>query len=135
MKDKMGNIWQTVPGFPGTATLLPVMLSEGVNKGRITIQKVAEITSANTAKIFGLYPRKGVIAVGSDADFAIVDINKEVKVTPDVLQSRADYTLYDGWILKGWPVMTVVRGSVVMKDGKVIGKQGWGRVIPRGKTG
>jgi dihydropyrimidinase len=134
LKDALGNIWSTVPGFPGVATLLPVMLSEGVNKGRIGMEKVAEITSANTAKIFGIYPQKGTIAIGSDADFAIVDLNKEVKVTPDVLQSRSDYTLYDGWMLKGWPVMTIVRGKTVMKDGKVIGNRGWGKIIPRGIT-
>lgn len=130
---KLGNsdIWSALAGFPGIATMLPVLLSEGVNKGRIRIEKVAVLTSFNTAKIFGIFPRKGTIAIDSDADIVLVDMKKEQKVTPELLQSYSDYTIYDGMTLKGWPVMTIVRGEVVMEDGQVVGKPGHGVFIER----
>jgi dihydropyrimidinase len=106
-------------------------LSEGVNQGRIRIEKVAELTSYNTAKIFGMFPRKGTIAIDSDADIVLVDLKKEQEVTPELLQSYSDYTIYDGMTLKGWPVTTIVRGKVVMEDGQVVGKPGYGKFIAR----
>ena len=124
-----GDIWTTMPGWPGTETLLPVMLSEGVKKGRIPLEKVVEICCYNPARVFGLYPRKGTISVGSDGDLTIVDLDKKVKVTPDVLHSAADFTIYDGWEMKGWPVMTICRGNVVMEEGEIVGKPGTGRFI------
>jgi len=114
MKTGKGDIWSALAGFPGIATMLPVLLSHGVNQDRITIEKVAEVTSYNTARIFGMYPKKGTIEPGSDADLTIVDLDIEKKVTPDLLQSFSDYTIYDGHKLKGWPVMTIVRGRIVM---------------------
>jgi dihydropyrimidinase len=132
-KDKrgQGDIWSALPGFPGTATMLPSLLSEGVNKGRLTLEQVVAITSYNTAKAFGMLPRKGLVAVGSDADFAIVDLDLEQKVSAAMLQSASDFTLFDGWTLKGWPTITAVRGNVVFKDGKIIGKAGTGRFVAR----
>lgn len=133
MSEKVGSgdIWSALLGFPGVETMLPVMLSEGVNKGRITLERLVNVCSYNTARIFNLYPRKGTIAVGSDADLTIVDLQKEVKVTPDILHSASDFTLYDGWTLKGWPTFTIVRGSIVMQDGQVTGKAGTGKYLPR----
>lgn len=132
---KMGNndndIWSVLAGFPGIATMLPVLLSEGVNKGRIRIEKVAELTSFNTSEIFGMFPRKGTIAIDSDADIVLVDLEKEQKITPELLQSYSDYTIYDGMTLKGWPVITMVRGQIVMEDGQVVGKPGHGEYIAR----
>ncbi len=128
-KKKEGDIWSAMPGFPGVATILPVLLSEGVNRGRISIQKVAEVSSCNTAKIFGLYPRKGTISVGSDADLVMVDMDLEKTVTPELLGSMSDFTVYDGWKLKGWPVLTMVRGEVVMKDGQIVGGAGKGKYV------
>jgi dihydropyrimidinase len=119
LKMGKGDLWSTLAGFPGIATMLPVLLSHGVNQDRINIEKVAEVTSYNTARIFGMYPKKGTIEPGSDADLTIVDLELEKKVTPDLLQSYSDYTIYDGHRLKGWPVMTIVRGRVVMEDGQV----------------
>ena len=98
MKTGKGDIWSALAGFPGIATMLPVLLSHGVNQDRITIEKVAEVTSYNTARIFGMYPKKGTIEPGSDADLTIVDLDIEKKVTPDLLQSYSDYTIYDGHI-------------------------------------
>jgi dihydropyrimidinase len=131
MKMGNGDLWSALSGFPGIATMLPVLLSEGVNKGRISIQKVAELTSFNTAEIFGMFPKKGTIAIDSDADITLVDLEKEQKVTPELLQSYSDYTIYDGMTIKGWPVLTMVRGQIVMEDGQVIGKAGHGEYIAR----
>ena len=96
--------------------MLPVLLSEGVNKGRINLQRVTEVTSYNTARIFGIYPKKGSIQEGSDADLVIVDLDLKKKVTPDLLQSYSDYTIYDGWELSGWPIATILRGKVIMEN-------------------
>ena len=96
MKKGGGDIWSATAGNPGSATLLPVMLSEGFHKRGIPLEKIVEVTSYNAARIFGLFPRKGTIAVGSDADFTIVDINKKVKVRPELLKSSSDFSLFDG---------------------------------------
>jgi dihydropyrimidinase len=119
MKMGGGDLWSALAGFPGIATMLPVLLSQGVNQDRVGIERVAEVTSYNTARIFGMYPKKGTVQEGSDADLVMVDMDLEQKVTPELLQSYSDYTIYDGWKLKGWPVMTIVRGKVVMEDGQV----------------
>ena len=132
IKTGKGDIWSALAGFPGIATMLPVLLSHGVNQDRITIEKVAEVTSYNTARIFGMYPKKGTIEPGSDADLTIVDLDIEKKVTPDLLQSFSDYTIYDGHKLKGWPVMTIVRGRIVMEEGQIDNKAvGYGEFVPR----
>jgi dihydropyrimidinase len=132
MKMGEGDIWSALSGFPGIATMLPVLLSKGVNENRIGIERVAEVTSYNTARIFGIYPKKGTIQPGSDADLTIVDLDLEKTVTADLLQSYADYTIYDGWKLRGWPVMTIVRGKIIMEDGQVSKEAlGHGEFIPR----
>ncbi len=132
MKMGEGDIWTALAGFPGMATMLPVLLDHGVNQERISIERVAEVTSYNTARIFGMYPRKGTIQPGSDADLTIVDMDIEKKVTPELLQSYSDYTIYDGLKMKGWPVMTIVRGRVIMEDGQVDrGALGHGEFIRR----
>ena len=130
--DKEGDsIWDAVPGFPGMGMLLPIMLSEGYHKGRLSLEDVARILCYQNAVVWGLYPRKGVIQVGADGDFAIVDLEKERVVTPEYMQSAAGWGLYDGWNLKGWPTTTIVRGSVVMEDGEVVGDPSFGEYIPR----
>ncbi len=131
-----GDIWSALAGFPGMATMLPVLLGEGVNKGRLGIERVAEVTSYNTARILGMYPRKGTIQAGSDADLVLVDLELEQQVTPELLQSYSDYTIYDGWKIKGWPVMTMVRGKIVMENGVVDGSMlGHGQFVPRPAAG
>ena len=106
------------------------MLSEGVNKGRISLEKLVEVCCYNPAKIYGLTPRKGVIRVGSDADLVIVDLNKEVQVGETPTYSDTDFTVYAGWRMKGGPVLTMVRGNVVMEEGKIVAQPGIGRYIP-----
>lgn len=128
---KSGGIWKASAGFPGVGTLLPILLSEGVNKRGIPLEKIVEITSHNVAKIFGLYPRKGDISIGSDADLVIIDLNLEKEVYANDLQSYSDFSIYESWKLKGWPVLTMVRGKTVMKSGKIVGQEGFGEFIPR----
>jgi dihydropyrimidinase len=132
MKIGKGDIWSALSGFPGVATMLPVLLSKGVNENRIDLKKVAEVTSYNTARIFDMYPKKGTIQPGSDADLTLIDLDLEKTVTPDLLQSYSDYTIYDGWKLRGWPIMTIVRGNIIMEDGEVANQaRGHGEFVPR----
>jgi dihydropyrimidinase len=109
--------------------MFPFMLSEGVNKGRITLEQAVAVTSYNTANWYGFTPRKGIIAVGADADINVVDLGLTKTVTPQLLNAGADWTAYDGMDMTGWPVLTMVRGNIVAEDGKLVGKPGTGRFI------
>jgi len=133
LKLKLGGntVWDALAGFPGIGTLLPLLLSEGVNKNRISISQLANLTSTNTAKIFGMYPVKGSLEPSSDADITLIDLKKEQKVTSDLFGGFSDYLVYEDWKLKGWPVKTIIRGEVVSEDFQVIGKQGFGKLVPR----
>lgn len=124
------NIWDAWGGIPSIETMLPIVLSEGVNKNRITIRRAAQVLSENPARRFGLYPRKGHIAVGADGDFAIVDLSAERKAKASELHYKVGWTPYEGWILKGWPTTTIVRGQVVAKDGQIVAKEGWAQFVP-----
>jgi len=127
-----GNtVWDALAGFPGIGTLLPLMLSEGVNKNRISVSQLANLTSMNAAKIFGMYPAKGSLELNSDADITLVDLKKEQKVTTELFGGFSDYIVYEGWKLKGWPVKTIIRGQTVSEDSQVIGKCGYGKLVSR----
>ena len=121
-------------GAPGVETRMPVIFSEGVMKGRISINKFVEVTSTNPAKIYGMYPQKGTIAVGSDADIVIIDKNKEVTITKSMLHENVDYTPYEGIKVKGYPVLTIVRGKVAVRNNEFIGEEGYGKFINRYKN-
>jgi len=121
-------------GAPGIETRVPLLFSEGVSKGRISINKFIEVIATNPAKIFGLYPKKGTIAVGSDADIVIIDPDKEVTLTKEMLHENVDYTLYEGFKLRGYPVLTMVRGRIVVKENKFVGEAGYGSFIKRSST-
>ena len=133
LKLKLGGstVWDALAGFPGIGTFLPLLLSEGVNKNRISISQLANLTSVNTAKIFGMYPVKGSLEPSSDADITLIDLKKEQKVTSDLFGGFSDYLVYEDWKLKGWPVKTIIRGEIVSEDFQVIGKQGFGKLVPR----
>lgn len=131
---KGGSIWTSSAGFPGTGAILPVLLSEGLHKRGLPVERIVELTASNPARIFGLYPRKGTLAVGADADLVVVDLEEERVCSAATFQSRADYSLYDGWTLKGWPVLTMVRGEIVMQDGRIVGRQGRAAYLPRTAT-
>jgi dihydropyrimidinase/dihydroorotase len=109
-----GNVWTTISGFPSRVEgMFPMMLSEGVNKGRISIARLAQVASENPARIFGLYPKKGAIVAGADADLVVVDLQRKVKITREILHTVTPWTIYDGREATGWPVMTLVRGQIV----------------------
>jgi dihydropyrimidinase len=118
-------------GLPGIETRLPLLFSEGVQKGRIDLPRFVALSAANAAKIYGLYPRKGTVAVGADADLALWDPTREVTITKTILHDRTDYTPYEGMRVRGWPVMTLSRGDVVWDDGKMRGRPGRGQFLPR----
>jgi dihydropyrimidinase len=117
-------------GVPGIETRLPLLFSEGVGKGRITLNQFVALGATNAAKIYGLYPRKGTVAVGSDADLAIWDIEREVTISNDILHHNTDYTAFEGMTVKGWPVVTISRGEVVWRDGEVMAQPGRGEFLP-----
>jgi len=130
-KQKKGTIWQAAAGFPGMATIFNVMLSEGHHKRGMSLQRIAQVTSQRSAQQFNLYPRKGSLAVGADADLTVIDVDLEKSVSAADLLSASDFSLYEGWTMKGWPVRTYSRGKLVAADGKVVGEPGWGRFLRR----
>jgi dihydropyrimidinase len=122
------------PGVENLQTMLPMLYSEGVRTGRITLGRFVEVTSTNAAKLFGLYPRKGTIAVGGDADLVIFDPDLTRTVQGSMLKSNADYSVYEGWQVTGWPVLTLRRGEIVFCDEEVIGRAGSGVILKREAT-
>ena len=119
-------------GLPGVETLLPLMYSAGVATGGITVERLAELVSAGPARALGIYPRKGAIAVGSDADLVIIDPEKEAEIAADSLHMNCDFSPYEGMRVTGWPVVTISRGAVIVEDGKFYGEPGRGEFIPQG---
>jgi dihydropyrimidinase len=119
-------------GIPGIETRLPILFSEGVSKGRITLNQFVALTATNHAKTYRL-AGKGSIAVGYDADIAIWDPNKTAPLLQQNLHHGADYTPYEGLEIKGWPIATMLRGRFIVRDGKLVGGKGDGRYVTRGK--
>jgi len=119
-------------GLPGIELRVPLMFSEGVMKGRISPNRFVEIVAASPARIMGLYPQKGRIAPGSDGDIIIIDPDQRCTVAHKMLHENVDFTPYEGMDIRGWPIMTMVRGQIVAKDGEFVGKKGFGRFLKRG---
>jgi dihydropyrimidinase/dihydroorotase len=117
-------------GGIGMQTLLPAMLSEGVNRGRLSLERVVEVCCKNPAWAGGLYPKKGALVPGSDGDIAVVDLKLKKTVTPETIKSPFN-AFFRGRELTGWPVLTVLRGNVVMEDGEIVGKPGGGQYLAR----
>jgi dihydroorotase-like cyclic amidohydrolase len=128
-EDKAGDLWSALPGFGGTALLYPYLVSEAPRHG-VSLTRVVELASANPARAFGLYPRKGALAVGADADLVVLDPEREQVVSPDVLHSAQDFTPFAGLRVRGWPSHTLLRGRVVFQDGELRGGPS-GRYIER----
>jgi len=127
--------FQWVPnGIPGVETRLPILFSEGVSKGRIDLNTFAALTATNHAKMYGLYPKKGTIAVGSDADIAIWDPQRRVSISQSNQHGGADYTPYEGIEVTGWPMTTIVRGRVVVREGVLEDGSRLGQHVPRAKS-
>jgi dihydropyrimidinase len=129
-KGDKSDIWETELAFPGSEMMLPFMISEAYNKRGVPIERVAELTSTNVARIHGLV-NKGAISVGFDADIVIVDPKREVKVSDKILHySRVrDFSLWEGEVMTGYPIMTICRGSIVARDGEIVGKPGYGKTV------
>jgi dihydroorotase len=129
-----GDIWTAISGFPGVETSVAYFLTYGVNAGRMTLQEFVRATSEGPAKTWDMYPQKGAIAIGSDGDLTIVDLNKEGVVRDDELHSKNHVTPFDGDKLKGMPVATIVRGQVIFRDGQIVGSPA-GRMVRPNKSG
>ncbi len=122
--DDIREAWS---GVDGVQMILRVLLSEGINKGRLSFTKLLNVASCSPAKIFGLYPRKGVIQIGADADFVILDHKKEEKINSEMMFSKCGWTLYEGMRMKGAPLKTYVRGGLVFETDRTTVKPGHGR--------
>ena len=121
------GIWKGTGGVGGIGAILPVMMTEGVDKGKLTIERLVKLTSENPAKIWGIYPRKGALSPGSDADIIIVNPDEQWVLSADNLKSRSDYSIYEGRKVKGKVMKTIIRGKLVAEDGSMVAE------IPAGK--
>ena len=119
------------PGVSDLQAMLPMFFSEGVGKRKLPLERFVEVTSTNPARIFGLYPRKGVIREGADADVAIWDPARDGTIRAEDDRSKSDYSVYEGWQVRGGPIVTIRRGEVVVESMQVLGKPGSGRVTSR----
>jgi dihydropyrimidinase len=136
LADKLDPALDVVTARQGVAdleTLMPMLFSEGVAAGRISLDRFVELTSASAARLFGLYPRKGAIAVGCDADLALWDPQERRVVDGVRMHSRAGYSVYDGWTVQGWPRFVLRRGQLVLADGSSLAQPGQGQWIRRGR--
>ncbi|MDX1413924.1 MAG: amidohydrolase family protein [Candidatus Promineifilaceae bacterium] len=129
--DPSHHIGNLRPGVANLQTMLPMLYSEGVRGGRISLARFVQVTSTNAAKLFGLYPGKGSITVGADADLVIFDPNLERTINKAMLKSNSDFSAFEGWRVTGWPEVTIRRGEVVFKEGEVLGRPGSGRLLIR----
>jgi allantoinase len=124
------DIWKAWGGIPSIETMLPVLLSEGVNKHRLSLSQLQRTCCLNPSRIFGIYPKKGAIQKGADADLVIVDLKRKRKVKADELHYKVGWTPYEGWTLKGWPTLVMRKGAILYEEGEIIGKPGNAEFLP-----
>jgi dihydropyrimidinase len=117
---------------PGIQARMPLLFSEGVGRGRITLNEFVALTSTNHAKMYGIAPQKGTLEPGCDADIAIWDPQREVTLTASMMKDNAGYTPYEGRVVRGWPVQVLLRGRLVVDDGALLAERGSGRFVPCG---
>jgi len=128
--------WTKIPmGLPGLETLLPIVYTKGVLEDRVPLTRFVEKCCTNPAKIMGLYPKKGVISPGSDADIVVFDPKKKIEVDASKMESGADWSPYQGWSLAGFAETTFSRGRKIVENYRFIGQNGWGQWLPREKAG
>ena len=132
-KKSAQHVEQMLPGMPNLETMLPMLYSEGVGKGRLTVNRFVQVISTNPAKLFGLYPQKGTIAVGSDADILIFDPKQRVTIRHRDMHSRSDYEMFDGFELTGWPSVVFSRGETIVENRKLLAQAGRGKLIKRSR--
>ena len=130
LKTRGKTITNVTGGHNGAETRVGITYNEGVVKRGMSLERFVEVTSSNAARLIGLYPRKGAIAPGSDADLALIDPSMDRKLEKGDFHI-SDYSIWEGWPIKGWPVTTVLRGKVVVENGEMQGQQGYGQLIPR----
>lgn len=131
LEKKKGDLWTSLPGFGGSSLMFPVLITEGYHRRGIPLERIAELSSANPAIAHNLYPKKGAIAVGSDADFAVVDLDSEKSVTLENLHTAQQFSPELGMSFKGWTETTILRGEVIYHQGEVVGQPGCGEYIKR----
>jgi len=126
-----GEFWSVKPGFDGVGLIVPSLLDGGYHRRGLPLGRIAQIMAESPAKIFGLYPEKGTIAEGSDADLVLVDLEAEHTVGDDATAPHSDFSIFDGMTFRGWPVMTISRGEIIAEGGKLVGEPGRGRYLRR----
>lgn len=129
-KDPAGDFLEQGFGSPQVETVLPIAYDEGVNKGRLSLIRLVQVLSENPARIFGLYPRKGTIAVGADADLVVFNPARRFTITAENQHSNVGYTLYEGRTVLGWPEMSFQRGRPVLEEGEIVVAPGRGEYLP-----
>ncbi len=130
-KNLQGGLWGSKTGIAAVGTHLPVLIHEGYHKRKIPLERIAEAAAQKPAQIYGIYPQKGDIRSGTDADLALVDLNTEKRVNPKNLHSFAGFSLHEGEVLKGWPKFVIKQGKVVIHDEKILCDPGTGRYLFR----
>lgn len=132
--DPTRDVRTVLPGVADLETLMPMLFSEGVLSGRLSLERFVEVTSTNAARLFGLFPQKGTVAAGSDADLVVWDPNAVRTIDGSQMQSLAGYSPYDGWQVRGWPRYTISRGEVVLDRGTLRAARGRGRWLRGSRT-
>src|SRR5437899_9316024 len=130
IKVRSRHVADATGGHVGVETRVPIIYTEGVSKRGLSLERFVAVTSTNAAKLLGLYPRKGAIAVGSDADLVLFDPRVRRTLRSADLHG-SDYSAWDGWEVHGWPETVLLRGKVVVDRGKLLGEAGAGRNVPR----
>jgi dihydropyrimidinase len=134
LRDKTDSSLDITTARPGVAdleTMLPMLFSEGVRTGKISLSRFVELISTMPARLLGLYPSKGTISIGGDADIIVLDPQRHRVIDGASMHSRAGYSAYDGWDVYGWPRFTLSRGDVVLEDEEVTAPEGRGQWLPR----
>jgi dihydropyrimidinase len=135
-KDHGRHDFSQIPnGGPGLENRLQMIHHFGVREGRISLNRMVELLCTNPAKLFGLYPRKGTLAVGSDADVVVFDPEQKVTISASTHHSRADYNLYEGTEVQGSPELVLLRGNVIVSGGELLAKPGSGQFVRRARFG
>jgi dihydropyrimidinase len=135
LKDVRGDFLEQPFGSPQIETLLPLVYHEGVNRGRISLLRLVQVLCENPARVFGLYPRKGTVEVGSDADLVVFDPTREFTICAENQHSNAGYTLYEGRTVLGWPEISLQRGHRVLWKGEIVAEPGQGQFMPTLESG
>jgi len=131
-KDMGRDDFSMIPnGMPGVETRVPLMYHFGVNEGRFSVNRFVELVSTNPARLFGLAPQKGTISIGADADLVVFDPQKEVRLSVENLHMNVDHSPYDHITVRGYPVLTMQRGKIIVRDGQFLGEAGAGQFLRR----